>query len=137
MEIHNHHFVDHGDLSSHYVDGELTSLGIKGLFGTKTYFAPDGQIIGHSEPNLYGGRDVWHGTELIEKSAPTKVGHVDLLGGHDPSVVTKIGSEEMGTDGSGGYVAYDLGHGFSTVMSHADPLLHVGEYTMPPVVQIR
>jgi hypothetical protein len=124
--------LNQGDISNHIVDGDLASIGIKGLFGAKTFFGSDGQLIGHTEPNTLGGKDVWDGTHLVSKTIPTQDGYTDLIHPENSVEFTHVGNTTTAMTADGHhFVIQDLGHGFHTVMNFADPLMHIGEYSMP------
>lgn len=135
MEHYVHQILEHGDMSSHHVDDHLASTGIKGLFGGKTFFGGDGQLIGHTEPNAFGGKNVFSGLDPnpIAQTVATPDGHANLAHpGEDGLHILKIGNATSAThDGSPVYVAHDLGHGFHSVMTFSDPLLHLSEYSVP------
>jgi hypothetical protein len=134
MHDHIHSYTDHNDLSTHHVDGELTSIGIKGLFGGKTYLSPDGHMIGRTEPNVLGGKDTFHEARLVDHNVSYKNGVIDPL--HPEHSYTTIkglgGTHIQHADGS--EVHYqDLGHGFTSVMNFSDPLMHISSYKVPPI----
>ena len=119
-------------MSEHVVDGHLASIGIKGLFGGKTYFDHNGHMIGHTEHNRLGGRDVFHGAKLVDHTVPFRSGATDPLHpGHSYTTIKGIGGEHVQyADGSSAQIQ-DLGHGFASVMSFSDPLMHLASYTIP------
>lgn len=135
MEHHAHQFLDNGGITTHSVDGELASIGIKGLFGGKTFFGSDGHLIGHVEPNAFGGKSIYHGLDPnpISRLIPTPDGYSDANHpGSDSLHLMKLGNTTVGThEGNTQFMAYDLGHGFPSVMSFSDPLLHLTDYLMP------
>ena len=132
MEHHIHQFMDQGDIVTHNVDGHLASIGIKGLFGTKTFFGSDGHLIGHTEPNILGGKDFWDGTHLKSKTVPTHDGYTDLIHPNNSVHFNQLGNTTTAMTADGHqYVMQNLGHGFHTVMNFADPLMHICEYSMP------
>lgn len=124
--------MNQGDISTHNVDGHLSSIGIKGLFGSKTFFGSDGHIIGHTEPNILGGKDVWNGTHLVSKTVPTQDGYNDLIHPEHSVHFNHIGNTTTAMTADGHqFVIQNPGNGFHTVMTFADPLMHIGEYSMP------
>ena len=137
MENHVHQYTHHNGVTTHSIDGEQASIGIKGLFGGKTFFGSGGHLIGHSEPTLHGGTNIYQGQNLnpIAKLVHTPDGFADANHpGHDGLHILKIGNSTVGThDGNTVYVSHDLGHGFHSVMSFGDPLLHLSSYSMPPL----
>ena len=133
MDHHVHSFHDHGNMSFHSVDGHLASIGIKGLFGAKTYFDHHGHQIGHTQPNVFGGKDVWHGTKLTHVTAPTKTGITDLL--HPDHAVHTVKIHGLTTHHQDGHMThiFHTGNEFASVMNHSDPLMHVAAYKVPPI----
>ncbi len=136
MEHHIHQFIDQGDTTNHYVDGHLASIGIKGLFGSKTFFDSHNHPIGHTEPNPMGGKATFDAhNHLIGHTEPNSTGGKAIFDSHNHLIGHTQANSQGGHDvWHGSHLAastQDIGHGFSTVMSFADPLLHIGEYSMP------
>jgi len=130
MEHHVHQYQHNGDLTTHLVDGHAVSTSIDSLFG-KTFLDHIGNPFAHTQPNALGGKDAFHDGNLVSKTVATKLGYHDLLSGYDLQVM-KHGPTTIGIHGGNVvYTANDLGHGFVDVMSNADPLMHVGQYSMP------
>lgn len=131
MEHHVHQFQHHGDLTTHIVDGHAVSTSIKGLFGAKTFLDHNGSQFARTEPNAFGGKDLFHGPHLVGKTVATKLGYHDLLGGHDTQVMKHGNATVSSQQGNTVSMMHDLGHGFVSVMSQVDPLQHVHDYVMP------
>ena len=135
MENHVHSFYDHGNVSDHFVDGHLSSIGIKGLFGSKAYFDHEGHYLGRTEPNVFGGKSTFHDGNLVDYTVPFKnvvlhPMHTELTS----SVIKGLDGHDIHhADGSSTHVA-NLSDGFTSVMNFTDPLLHIAAYKIPPIL---
>jgi hypothetical protein len=135
MENHAHQFIDHNQITSHYVDGEAASIGIKGLFGSKSFFDKAGNLICHTEYNPLGGKTVFNAFDLnhVYKSTHTCDGNIKIYQPGDVGLhITHKNNATIGdSNGNTQFISHDLGQGFYSVMSFSDPLLHLSDYEIP------
>ena len=86
----------------------------------------NGQHVTHTENNVLGGQNVYHGHELAEVSIPNVHGGVDIFDGnmhHQGSFVADVhgGEDYLSMHGNG-----------EAIMRYHDPLAHSSEYKMNP-----
>ena len=86
----------------------------------------NGKTVETHQPNIYGGVDIYHGTELQEQTIPNVHGGVDIYDasmGHEGMTMANVhGGED--------YLSM-LGNAH-TIMSYPDPLIYSAEYRMDP-----
>ena len=127
------HQIHHtGDMSDHTINGVNASSGVEGVH-SQEYTTSDGThewVVSNPE----GGKDVYHGSILHERTIPTGHGTHDVYDSqmHLKATITPNvhGGHDISHDGNVTESSLPLGHGAFTVLNYGDPLLHLSEYVM-------
>ncbi|MFL6416215.1 MAG: hypothetical protein ACJ74Y_11180 [Bryobacteraceae bacterium] len=135
MNDHQHlfHSTENHDLHQHTVDGEHIAMSTKNVFGGET-FIKDGRVIAESHANIQGGYDVYHGTTQVLHTEQNIFGGQDVHHGSDfigHTAANSHGGNDFIHHGFPEVSSIPLGHGFTSVMVHDDPLLHTADYHVP------
>lgn len=119
-----------GDIEVHHAEGEAVSMSIKNVFGGNDYFH-DGQLAVRTAPNIQGGQDLVEDGRTVLHSEPNVHGGDDYYhqGQHVGSAIPNAhGGLDMYSNGDLTASSMPLNDGFSIVMEHSDPLLHIDDY---------
>jgi hypothetical protein len=132
---HLHQHVTHGGVTEHFVDGEHVSTIAKNVFGGHDVYH-NGHLDTRTMPNVFHGHDVYHDGKLAHQTMPNVHGGKDSY--HDGRIESSsIPNVHHGHDYyQGSHLVNSTipsGHGFTTVMHHSDPLMHLQDYLMDPL----
>jgi len=133
---HLHPHLAEGDFTEHFVDGEHLSTITKNTLGGNDFHA-HGHLEARTMPNPAGGYDVHHNGHIEARTTPNPAGGYDVhRNGHLEARVMPNPAGGLDVHNNGHLVAstIPMGHGFTTVIHHNDPLMHVQDYFMDPLV---
>jgi hypothetical protein len=129
--------TDSGGQIEHAIDGHDVSAAVKNVFGGDDYYDPNHHLVMRTEKNVFGDKDYQDGNgKLIAQGMPNHEGGHDLYSGTEHHYLghsreTPTGHELQDANARTVSADFSTGNGFHTVMHHADPLLHAGEYEIP------
>lgn len=124
--FHNGSVVEHQHpVQSGFHDGDMVYKTVNTATGEEQVIV-NGKTEEVIRPNVMGGVDIYHGTDLQEHTVPNVHGGVDIYDG----MMTHEGTSFANVYGSEDYLA-TRGNAH-TIIGYDDPLVYSSEYRMDP-----
>lgn len=124
-----------GSVMKHLNHGEIfkshgtTNLSVPNAFGGEDYIS-DGVVVSHTQPNAFGGDNVYDGQMGLEHTTmPNVQGGVDI---YNPDMSLEGSTVPNVFGGEDYHTAFDNSE---EIMSYDDPLSHTNELRLKPFVK--